>query len=415
VRIVLCCWGSFGDLFPYVSIGRQLKAMGHDPVIATCPMYREMVSDLGLGFAPVRPDVDPDNTDIIRRVMDHRRGTEVVVKELLVPARREAHADTLAAARGADVLVSHPVTFAAPIVAEQLKRPWLSTTLAPVSFFSRFDFPILPPYTGIAKAIRRSPWLAGQFMKLARAITTPWTKPVQDLRVELGLPAGGNPLYEGQFSPYGTLALYSRVMGGAQPDWPVKTQLTGFCFNEEDGAMPPEVSAFLDAGDPPIVFTLGSSAVGAPGAFYDESVRAAQAIGRRALLLVGRDEVARARSLPAGMLAAGYVPHRLVFPRAAAVVHHGGVGTTGQGLRAGVPMLVVPHAHDQPDNAFRVERLGLAKSLDAKQYRAEAAAPLLKTLLDDPGFARRARAVSEVVRSESGAVAAANAIETCRA
>jgi UDP:flavonoid glycosyltransferase YjiC (YdhE family) len=115
------------------------------------------------------------------------------------------------------------------------------------------------------------------------------------------------------------------------------------------------------------------------------------------------------------MLAAGYVPHRLVFPRAAAVVHHGGVGTTGQGLRAGVPMLVVPHAHDQPDNAFRVEQLGVAKSLDATKYRAEAVAPLLKTLLDDRRFAQRAGDVCEVVRSESGAVAAAKAIVACRA
>jgi len=145
VRVVLCCWGSLGDLFPYLAIGRRLSALGHDVVIATCPFYREIVGKLGLGFSPVRPDVDPSRTDIIARVMDPARGSEVVINELLVPAHREAYADTRAAAAGADVLVSHPVTFTAPIVADELRVPWLSTALAPVSFFSRFDFPILPP------------------------------------------------------------------------------------------------------------------------------------------------------------------------------------------------------------------------------------------------------------------------------
>jgi UDP:flavonoid glycosyltransferase YjiC (YdhE family) len=127
-------------------------------------------------------------------------------------------------------------------------------------------------------------------------------------------------------------------------------------------------------------------------------------------MLVGWNEAARVRSLPAGMLAAAYVPHRLVFPRAAAVVHHGGIGTTAQGLRAGVPTLVVPHAHDQPDNAFRVEQLGVARWIDARRYTADRASQAIGSLLGDRTYAERARAVAEMVRAEHGAHTASELI-----
>jgi UDP:flavonoid glycosyltransferase YjiC (YdhE family) len=110
------------------------------------------------------------------------------------------------------------------------------------------------------------------------------------------------------------------------------------------------------------------------------------------------------------MLVAAYAPHAELFPRAAAIVHHGGVGTTGQGLASGRPMIVVPHSHDQPDNADRCVRLGVAHAIDAREYRAPRVAASLKTLLDDPSVGARARQVASKVRSEHGARAAADAI-----
>src|SRR5262249_35745081 len=157
------------------------------------------------------------------------------------------------------------------------------------------------------------------------------------------------------------LAMFSPVIGPPQADWPPKTTQTGFPFYEGDGELPPEVAAFLDAGDPPIVFTLGSSAVGAPGVFYDESVGAVRRLGGRAVLLVGRHaDRPVTEALPGSILVVDYAPHAPLFRRARAIVHHGGIGTTAQALRAGRPMLVVPHAHDQQDNARRVARLGVA-------------------------------------------------------
>jgi len=280
-RVVLTCWGSFGDLFPTLGLARELQRRGHHPVVATCPFYRDIVQAQHLDFAPVRPDLDPDDTALIARVMDPKQGTEVILREMLVPYVREAYEDTEAAAAGADLIVSHPVTFAARMVAERLGLPWLSTALAPTSFFSLHDFPLLPPYPRVMRLARVSPWVARGFMAMARSVTRFWLEPVVEFRASLGLPPAGDPLYEGQFSPLGTLALFSRVMAEPQPDWPVRTTVCGFVFHDTFGEMPPALAAFLDAGDPPVVFTLCTSAVGAPGAFYRESARAASMYSMR--------------------------------------------------------------------------------------------------------------------------------------
>ena len=403
-RVVLSCLGSYGDLFPYLGLANRLKALGHEPVVATCPYYRPIVEGQGLTFRPVRPDVDPANSELLKRVMDPRRGSEVVINELAVPAVRDAFADLMAATEDADFLVTHPIAFAGPLVAGVRRLPWMSTALAPISFFSAFDFPALPNAPQVVHLTRLSPWFGRGLMRLARSITRKWTKPILAFRQELGLPAVGDPLYEGQFSPYGTLAMYSRVLGAPQPDWPAHTHLTGFVFYEQPGGLSTELEAFLQAGPPPVVFTLGSSAVGAAGSFYEESVKAARAAGVRAVLLVGTQGTNQiAGTLPAGMIAVDYAPHALVFERAAAIVHHGGVGTTGQALRSGRPMLVVPHAHDQPDNAHRVKSLGVARVLDARQYRAPKVAGHLRSLVAEDSYQARAATVAREVRAEHGA------------
>jgi len=411
-RILLATWGSHGDLYPYLGLAVRLQAMGASPVLATCPFHRPIVERAGVDFRPLRPDVDPAATEILKRVMDPSRGSEVIIREMIVPALRQQYDDLLAAAQDADVMVSHPVTFAVPIAADVLNRPWLSSVLAPLSFFSVFDFPALPPWPQ-AVAIHRvgGSWTGRALKRIARTMTREWTAPVRALRADAGLQPAGDPLYEGQFSPYGTLAMFSRVMGAPQPDWPPRTEVTGFVFyNGPSPSLPALLAAFLDAGDPPLVFTLGTSAVGAAGDFYRESVAAAKALGRRAVLLTGYPPENRPTDLPASVLTIDYAPHELLFPRGAAIVHHGGVGTTGQALRAGHPMLVVPFAHDQPDNAHRLRRLGVARVVYPRQYNASRVAREIAALLDTPSYAARAADAAATVRAEPGADRAAETI-----
>jgi rhamnosyltransferase subunit B len=409
-RIVITCLGSYGDVFPYIGVARALKARGHQPLVATSASYRAAVEQEDIPFAPLGPDVDLRDEAALARVMDARRGGEVVIKEFVLPALDRMYDETQQLAAGADVLVSHPLTFATPAVATARAMPWVCTVLAPLSFFSDTDFPVLPALPGLAPAMKAWPWLRRTFMRLVRRETAKWTVPLDELRARHGLPPAGNPIMEGQYSPHLNLALFSRVMAEPQPDWPARTRVTGFVFYNGPASLTPDLEAFLAAGPAPIVFTLGSSAVGAAGRFYHESADAAGRLGSRAVLLTGGFSANQPSRLPDGVIAIDRAPHQLLFPRASAVVHQGGAGTTAQALRAGCPTLVVPHSHDQPDNAERVARLGVARTLYPKRYTAARAAGELRRLLDDRVYAERGRQVARIVAMEGGADAAADAI-----
>lgn len=240
-----------------------------------------------------------------------------------------------------------------------------------------------------------------------------WWAPYKDFRRELGLSEDHDPLIADKFSDLLHLAMFSRVLGAPQPDWPANTVQTGFCFY--DGAndiqkMPDGLTEFLDAGDPPIVFTLGSAAVMDARDFFEQSGEAARRLGRRAVLLYGTYSDPP-KVLGGDIVGFDYAPYSHVFPRAACVVHQGGVGTTGQALRAGVPQLVVPFAHDQPDNAARCRRAGVAEVIPRDDYNAHAAAKQLEQILTDESYRIRATDAAEIVRNEGGTDAACDAIE----
>jgi UDP:flavonoid glycosyltransferase YjiC (YdhE family) len=189
--------------------------------------------------------------------------------------------------------------------------------------------------------------------------------------------------------------------------------ITGFPLYDRDSEarLPRDVARFLDDGPPPIVFTLGASAAMVAGPFFDESLAAAKTLGRRAVLIAGKDQPYHPASLPHGMAAFDYAPFSELFPRACAVVHAGGIGTTGLAMRSGRPMLVVPHAHDQPENARRLVRLGIARTVSRRRYRSACVTAELEQLLGDPAYADRASQVGEPIRDEDGAQAACNALE----
>ncbi|HET7093471.1 MAG TPA: nucleotide disphospho-sugar-binding domain-containing protein, partial [Thermomicrobiales bacterium] len=322
--------------------------------------------------------------------------------------------DLTAAACGADLIVSSLLVFSARLVAERQAIDWASMAFQPAALFSAFDPPVVGvlPGHGIVKAL--GPNGARSLLRLLRAMSGRWMAPWHDYRAEIGLPpSDANPFFEGQHSPLLTLGLFSSLLAAPQPDWPPSTVVTGFPFDDRIGwaGMPPAIDAFLAAGEPPVVFTLGSSAIWSAGSFYRQSVAALEAIGRRGILLVGPDERNVPCDLPPGVIAAEYAPHGSLFPRAAVVVHHGGIGATGQAMRAGKPMLVVPFAHDQPDNAARVRRLGIARVLPSRRYDARRAARGLTALLDDDRYRTRAAAVGHAVRAERGVAVACDAIE----
>ena len=418
MRIVLSNIGTFGDINPLIAIALELKRRGHVPILAVPAVFGPKILPLGLEFHAVRPDIDPENTLMAEMIYDVRKGTERGLREFLFPALRQTYDDLLDAATRparADLLLLGELNYAGPIVAEITGIPWASYVLAPLSFFSAFDPPVLPMYPRLARADKAIPGMGRAIKRLARLVSRKWPQPIYDLRSELGLPKGENPLFDAKHSPFLVLALFSRVLGVAQKDWPENTLITGFCFYDSDAgnaALPANLEAFLSAGPPPVVFTLGSAAVLAAGRFYEFSARAAIRLGIRAVLLIGTDKRNQLRQpLPDSICVAEYAPYSKLFSRAAMVVHQGGVGTTAQCLRAGKPMLIMPFSHDQPDNGRRMMRLKVARVIQRGNYTPFRVARKLKAMLAEPLFARRAEMVARRLEQEDGVRSACDALE----
>jgi UDP:flavonoid glycosyltransferase YjiC (YdhE family) len=418
VRIVLSNIGTFGDINPLIAIALELKRRGHQPVMAVPALYERKIVPLGLEFHAIRPNLDPENTLLAEMIYDVRKGTERGLREFLFPALRQTYDDLTHAAttpRRADLLLLGELNYAGPLVAEVTGIPWASYVLAPLSFFSAYDPPVLPMYPRLARADKAVPGMGRAIRRLARLVSRKWPQPVYDLRRELGLPRGSNPLFDAKHSPDLVLALFSRVLGQEQPDWPANTKITGFCFYDSDAgnaALPPHLEEFLASGPAPLVFTLGSAAVLAAGRFYEYGARAAERLGMRAVLLIGSDARNRPRyALPPSICVAEYAPYSALFSRASAIIHQGGVGTTAQCLRAGKPMLIMPYSHDQPDNARRMRRLKVARTLQRQYFTPLRVTKKLRRLLEKPIYARRAEQIAVRMRTEDGVAAACNALE----
>lgn len=420
-RIVITTFGSLGDLHPYIAVGQGLKKRGHEVVFATSPCYRQKIESLGLGFHPVRPDshwlFDPEK---VRRLSHPRWGLLRVGREWVMPALRETYADTLAAAEGADLLVTMLANYASRLVAEKTGIPWVSAVHLPLGFVSSYDPSVLDIAPHLSRWLHhlgptfwRPLWWVSK--RASRVVARPW----YELRAELGLPPTneGNPFADSH-SPRLVLALFSKLLADKQPDWPPQTVITGFPFPEQDGEaeLPLPLARFLDSGLPPIVFTLGSAVSIKARSFYEQSIAAAKLIGQRAVLVVGKGNSNLIPRLSADAIGVEYAPFGQLFPKAAAVVHHGGIGTTGLSMRAGRPVLIVPFAWDQPDNAARASRLGIARTLSSSRYTAARAAKQLQPLVHDRCFAERAAEVAARMLREDGVQAACDALERlCRA
>ncbi len=418
-RIVFTTYGSLGDLHPYIAIAVELKRRGYRVAIATSEGYRSLVEAENLEFYPIRPDFPNPNSEeghiAMKQAMDAEKGTEYVFRQLIFPYLKDTYNDLMQVVEGGDLLITHHLSFAGALVAQKTGISWISSVLAPISFLSPYDPPVLGNQISRVQLGLFSASI-NRFLKYVGKLSIfSWSSPIQELRAELGLSPSKDPFFEDQQSPELILALFSQVFAQPQKDWYKQTCITGFPFyNRQSEELSPALLEFLKAGSPPIVFTLGSTAVNDAGNFYIESAIAAKQLGSRAVLLIGED--AR-NQLPENLLSAdivtfNYAPYSKIFPYASAIVHQGGIGTTAEALRSGRPMLVMPYSHDQPDNAARAEMLGVARTIKRDNYKAIAVAAELKKLLNESKYAQKAALVGQQIRAENGVKVACDLIET---
>jgi UDP:flavonoid glycosyltransferase YjiC (YdhE family) len=410
-RIVIATIGSLGDLHPCIALALELKRRGHRVTMATTEHYRGKVEELGIEFYSLRPNWDPTDRDLIRQCEELKRGLEVLYRKLLLPELRGTYDDLISVAASADLMIASELVYAAPLVAEKLGLRWVSEILSPLSFFSSHDPSLLVNLPSLIH-LRKAGWRTYRMgLNLGRLATRHWSNPVRDLRRQLGLRADCDPIFRDKYSPDLVLALFSRWLAEPQADWPPQTVQPGFVYfdrQQADDAASAELTAFLAAGDAPIVFTQGSTAVHNAGDFYEVSLEAARQLGRRAVLLGAKTSP---RVHGTDILVLPYAPYSQIFPYGVVNVHQGGSGTTGQALRAGRPMLVVPYGWDQPDNAARIERLGTGLHVSRNRYSLKTATGALQRLLSELHFANRAREIGEQMREEDGLALACDSIE----
>lgn len=409
MRILFATIGSLGDLHPCLGLGTELKRRGHSVVIASCEAYRSRVLERGLIFRSLRPNLDPTNSELVRQCEDLKSGPETLFRKLILPHLENTYADLLAAANECDLLLAGELVYAAPLVAEKIGLRWGSIILSPCSFLSASDPSVLVNMPHLIRLRAAGARINRAFLNIGIRLTRHWWEPVRRLRLREGLSPDCAPLTRDKFSPTLVLALFPAVFAKQQPDWPSHTVQTSFTFYDGSATSAdlPELAAFLGAGEPPIVFTLGSTAVFHPGNFYHASAEATLRLGKRAVMI-------GAGGLQTGspqILEIAYAPYSVVFPHASVIVHQGGSGTTGHALRAGRPMLFVPFGWDQPDNAARVERLGAGLSIARKKYSADTAYDMLKRLLNEAHFADRAAALGRALTSQNGIQEACDAVE----
>lgn len=415
MRVLLITLGSHGDTHPYMAIARELQQRGHEAVLLTNPYFQKQIERAGLRFAPIGDNFDIAEAMATPGVMDPMKGARVVLKELTLPHVPQFYHSTqrLLAEFKPDAAVIHPICFGAHWACDQAGVPVVAGILAPIGWMESDDPIVFGPW----RSHNPSPWLSRLDAWVGRlSIRFMLDGPLNRIRRELGLPKSRDFLVREFVRPGLNLGLWSsRFRGPAKGD-PEGSVICGFPWfdahhdHEHDWTA---IEEFLNAGEPPLVFTLGTAAVHVPGHdFYACALEAARLLGRRAVLLIGKEEYrARLGTLPDGVRAFAYAPFSKLLPRAAATVHHGGIGSTAQGLKSGRPTVIVPLAHDQFDNAARAKRLGISETLFFKRVTGPGLAKSLRMVLESKDAGERAKRIAVEIRAENGARAAVEALE----
>ena len=405
--ILLATMGSAGDVYPMLALGRGLQARGYHPIILTNDHFEALVAEADLPFIALGGREEYQRTMENPDLWNPVRGLGVVAKNGMMPLLRPFYDIVRQFDPQTTILAATVLLFGARIAHEKLGIPLVSIHLQPSLFRSVFA----PPNLG---GFRLPDWMPhrlkrGYFRLLDAAFIDPlMAKETNAFRAEVGLPPVTRLFDQWMFSPQKNIGLFPDWFAAPQPDWPPNTQLTGFIQHEQPQGMTADLRTFLDEGEPPIVFTPGT-AMQHGADFFRESVAAVQKLGRRAILLTQHTGQVPP-NLPPTVRHFRYVPLQELLPHSAALVYHGGVGTLAQALAAGIPHLVIPFSHDQPDNAQRLRHMGVGDFLPPKQYKASAVAAKLNHLLTHPATQQRCAALAQQVDFEQALEASCAAI-----
>jgi rhamnosyltransferase subunit B len=387
LHVLLPTMGSAGDVHPFIALGAALQARGHRATILTNPIFQALIEAQGIGFLPVGT-AEEANAAIANPELWHLRKGFKVIAQVVVPAIEQIYRQIDKHADSRTVLAFSSLAFGARVAQEKLGIPSASVHLQPSVIRTFVDQGMMG---NVRLSASRPKWFKQGLFRIIDAVILDrrLKAPLNDLRARLGLAPVDRVMHRWVHSPQLVIAFFPEWFAAPQPDWPANTHAVGFPLWDADGEAAPLADAeeFLNAGAAPIVFTPGSAGA-TMQRFFKQSVRAARQLGLRAMLVTNYPEQVPT-DLPANIKVFGYLPFSQVLPRAALLVYHGGVGTLAQGIKARIPHLVVPHGYDQFDSGWRIEQLGLGKSIPQSRYRAARVARAIEDILGDSTSAQR--------------------------
>ena len=410
MHITIFVYGTWGDIRPHVVLGTALHKAGHEVQVIASPGYEKWVRDRELSFYPLTTDVNTfarENAELMEEGFIRQLQ---VLRTRIAPLFTQMGREVMEATRNSDVLIT--VEFGLSLLLDVVKANNLKPIFvnpAPLNP-TRESNNVLPakpgwfPFEGWYNrlgytVLRQSGWrgLAGGRNPLAK---------------QLGLPRSSYKDFRAVVDTAPALTTVSRHVFQRPSDWGDHWQVTGFLFDDEpEWSPPPELVDFLTAGEAPVYVGFGSMPDANPAATSRTILDAVRRAGKRAIILTGWAGLG-VDDVPANVYILKYAPHHWLFPQMAAVIHHGGSGTTASGMRAGVPTVVVPHQGDQGFWGRRVRELGIgAAPIPRKKLTANNLAAAITEATTNRALQANARALGEKIRAEDGVTAASQLVE----
>jgi rhamnosyltransferase subunit B len=412
MNILIATLGSYGDVFPKVGLAIQLMKRGHNVTLFTNPFFENLAGKYNLDFVPIGTIMQYEQFANHPALFDPRKSVPVFFDTLVIPNIRSAYERLSEHIQSSNtVIVSSITVLAARLVQEKHHVPNITVHLTPMAFKSAYEMPknaIFPFPNWLPSSLKRFYWWVADRVIIDRMICPE----LNAFRTQLGLFPASRILTSWGHSPQMVIGLFPSWFATPQPDWPQETRLTGFPLFDEDQEtdMKPEVKAFLEDGEAPIVFMPGSLMQHADQ-FFKTAVQACQALGRRAILL-SRYRHHIPDTLPGSIQHFKYIPFRQILSRVDALVHHGGIGTCAQALKAGVPQLIHPLAYDQYDNAWRIKRLGVGDWIRAKDWQVPALAGKLQDLITSSNVSKHCQIITRRFNKKQPLVETCELIES---
>ena len=382
MNVLILAIGSYGDVLPMAGMAMRLHQRGHAVTLFTNGHFRELVQKTGVEFAVMGTADEYDAMANNPALWHPHKGWRLIMKRLVSGALEDVY--TLLKSRviqGNTLMISSTLGFAARLIQETHHIPHATVHFSPGVFHSAHKAPQVP-------GLSLPDWLPVPFKQgvwkfLDHTMIDPVVKSkLNHFRRQLGLPPVSRIFHDWLHSPDLVLGLFPEWFAAPQPDWPSQTRVTGFPLFDDphDSSLPTGVQDFLEQDSPPLVFTPGS-AMKHGRRFFLEAARACQLTDHRGIFLTRYPEQLPP-SLPKGVKHFSYVPLSRLLPHAAALIHHGGIGTCSQALRSGIPQVIQPLAFDQFDNAARVRKLGVGTMIPKRWFRAPVIAQRVQSLLN---------------------------------